>query len=207
MLKAVKSEMFRSKYATVFDGDERWRSLPSPTGERFAWDDTSTYIRNPPFFEGLTLEPTPPTDIVGARALAVLGDSVTTDHISPAGSIPVDSPAGKYLVAKGVKPGDFNSYGARRGNHEVMLAAGVSEPERHFLPNTVRLALRDQAVERCVSGRVPVKRDGRNRAIADAIPRLALHAGERLEQRDAVGGADVVQPAHRPAAGVELAVF
>ena len=121
MLKAVKSEMFRSKYATVFDGDERWRSLPSPTGERFAWDDTSTYIRNPPFFEGLTLEPTPPTDIVGARALAVLGDSVTTDHISPAGSIPVDSPAGKYLVAKGVKPGDFNSYGARRGNHEVMM--------------------------------------------------------------------------------------
>jgi aconitate hydratase len=105
----------------VFDGDERWRSLPSPTGERFAWDDTSTYIRNPPFFEGLTLEPTPPSDIVGARALAVLGDSVTTDHISPAGSIPVDSPAGQYLIAKGVTPGDFNSYGARRGNHEVMM--------------------------------------------------------------------------------------
>ncbi|MFL6279240.1 MAG: aconitate hydratase AcnA [Vicinamibacterales bacterium] len=121
MLKAVKSEMFRSKYATVFDGDDRWRSLPSPVGERFAWDDDSTYIRNPPFFENLTLEPTPPTDIVGARALAVLGDSVTTDHISPAGSIPVDSPAGKYLVSKGVKPADFNSYGARRGNHEVMM--------------------------------------------------------------------------------------
>src|SRR4030095_2046017 len=121
MLKAVKSEMFRTKYATVFDGDERWRSLPSPTGERFAWDDQSTYIRNPPFFEDLTLEPTPPTDIVGAHALAVLGDSVTTDHISPAGSIPADSPAGKYLIAKGVKPSDFNSYGARRGNHEVMV--------------------------------------------------------------------------------------
>src|SRR3954447_2592743 len=121
MLKAVKSEMFRSKYATVFDGDERWRSLPSPTGERFAWDDSSTYIRNPPFFESLTLEPTPPSDIVGARALAVLGDSVTTDHISPAGSIPVDSPAGKYLISKGVKAADFNSYGARRGNHEVMM--------------------------------------------------------------------------------------
>jgi aconitate hydratase A / 2-methylisocitrate dehydratase len=121
MLKAVKSEMFRSKYATVFDGDERWRSLPSPRGERFAWDDTSTYIRNPPFLEGLTLEPTPPSDIVCARALAVLGDSVTTDHISPAGSIPADSPAGKYLISKGVKPGDFNSYGARRGNHEVMM--------------------------------------------------------------------------------------
>jgi aconitate hydratase len=121
MLTAVKSEMFRTKYATVFDGDARWRSLPSPTGERFAWDDTSTYIRNPPFFEGLTLEPIPPADIVGARALAVLGDSVTTDHISPAGSIPPDSPAGRYLISKGVKPGDFNSYGARRGNHEVMM--------------------------------------------------------------------------------------
>src|SRR3954470_6950428 len=121
MLKAVKSEMFRSKYSTVFDGDERWRSLPSPTGERFAWDDSSTYIRNPPFFKNLTLEPTPPSDIVGARALALLGDSVTTDHISPAGSIPVDSPAGKYLISKGVKASDFNSYGARRGNHEVMM--------------------------------------------------------------------------------------
>ena len=121
MLKAVKSEMFRSKYATVFEGDARWRSLPSPTGELFAWDDTSTYIRNPPFLEDMTVEPTPPSDIVEARALAVLGDSVTTDHISPAGSIPADSPAGKYLISKGVKPTDFNSYGARRGNHEVMM--------------------------------------------------------------------------------------
>jgi aconitate hydratase len=121
MLKAVKSEMFRTKYATVFDGDDRWRSLPSPTGELFEWDADSTYIRNPPFLENMTVEPTAPSDIVSARALAVLGDSVTTDHISPAGSIPVDSPAGRYLVAKGVKPGDFNSYGARRGNHEVMM--------------------------------------------------------------------------------------
>ncbi len=121
MLKAVKSEMFRSKYAVVFDGDERWRSLPIPTGNRFEWDDSSTYIRNPPFFEGVTLDPTPPSDITGARVLAMLGDSVTTDHISPAGSIPTDSPAGKYLVSKGVQPRDFNSYGARRGNHEVMM--------------------------------------------------------------------------------------
>ena len=121
MLKSVKSEMFRSKYAVVFDGDERWRSLPIPTGNRFEWDDDSTYIRNPPFFEGVTLEPTPPTDTMGARVLAMLGDSVTTDHISPAGSIPADSPAGKYLVSKGVQPRDFNSYGARRGNHEVMM--------------------------------------------------------------------------------------
>jgi len=121
MLRAVKSEMFRSKYATVFEGDARWRSLPSPTGELFEWDDSSTYIRNPPFLEDMTVEPTPPSDIVSARALAVLGDSVTTDHISPAGSIPADSPAGKYLISKGVKPSDFNSYGARRGNHEVMM--------------------------------------------------------------------------------------
>jgi aconitate hydratase len=121
MLKAVKSEMFRDSYAHVFEGDERWRALPIPTGGRFEWTDDSTYIRNPPFFEGLTLEPAPPRDIVGARVLAVLGDSVTTDHISPAGSIPADSPAGKYLISKGVKPADFNSYGARRGNHEVMM--------------------------------------------------------------------------------------
>ncbi len=121
MLKAVRSEMFRDKYATVFDGDERWRSLEVPTGERFEWSDESTYIRNPPFFEHLTAEPAPPADIHTARVLAVLGDSVTTDHISPAGSIPADSPAGKYLISKGVMPVDFNSYGARRGNHEVMM--------------------------------------------------------------------------------------
>jgi aconitate hydratase len=121
MLRAVKSAMFRDKYAHVFDGDDRWRSLPVPTGERFEWSDDSTYIRNPPFFEHLTHEPAPPADIRGARVLAVLGDSVTTDHISPAGSIPADSPAGKYLIAKGVAPEDFNSYGARRGNHEVMM--------------------------------------------------------------------------------------
>ncbi|MBA3297245.1 MAG: aconitate hydratase, partial [Acidobacteria bacterium] len=121
MLRAVKSDMFRSKYSTVFHGDDRWRGLPVPVGELFAWDEESTYIRNPPFFDGLSLEPTPPTDIFNARALAVLGDSVTTDHISPAGSIPADSPAGKYLIEKGVLPRDFNSYGARRGNHEVMV--------------------------------------------------------------------------------------
>jgi aconitate hydratase len=121
MLRSVKSEMFRDKYAHVFDGDERWRSLPVPTGERFEWSNDSTYIRNPPFFEHLTHDPAPAADIRGARVLAVLGDSVTTDHISPAGSIPADSPAGKYLIGKGVAPADFNSYGARRGNHEVMM--------------------------------------------------------------------------------------
>jgi aconitate hydratase len=121
MLKAVRREMFRDKYAQVFDGDQRWRTLPVPQGVRFNWEADSTYIRNPPFFDGVTLEPTPPSDIHAARVLALLGDSVTTDHISPAGSIPADSPAGKYLIAHGVQQRDFNSYGARRGNHEVMM--------------------------------------------------------------------------------------
>ncbi|MDO8793995.1 MAG: aconitate hydratase AcnA [Vicinamibacterales bacterium] len=121
MLTAVTSEMFRTEYNDVFSGDERWQSLGVPTGNRFAWEPDSTYIRNPPFFEGLTLQTTPLKDIAGARVLAKLGDSITTDHISPAGSIKKDSPAGKYLIAHGVDPHDFNSYGARRGNHEVMM--------------------------------------------------------------------------------------
>ena len=121
MLQAVRQDMFRDQYAHVFDGDQRWRSLPVPVGERFNWDPSSTYIRNPPFFEGVTLEPAPAADLRGARVLALLGDSVTTDHISPAGSIPADSPAGKYLIEHDVLPRDFNSYGARRGNHEVMM--------------------------------------------------------------------------------------
>jgi aconitate hydratase len=121
MLSAVSPEMFRRQYATVFDGDERWRNLPVPTGDRFAWQADSTYVRRPPFLEGITREPAPLADIRQARVLAVLGDSITTDHISPAGGIKTDSPAGKYLIAKGVAPKDFNSYGSRRGNHEVMM--------------------------------------------------------------------------------------
>jgi aconitate hydratase len=121
MIRSVRSEMFQKEYANVFDGDERWRSLQVPTGDRFKWDDTSTYIRKPPFVEHLSNTPAPLTDLRGGRVLAVLGDSVTTDHISPAGSIPADSPAGHYLIAQGVQPKDFNSYGARRGNHEVMV--------------------------------------------------------------------------------------
>jgi aconitate hydratase len=121
LLASVRADMFREQYADVFAGDQRWRSLQVPTGDQFAWEQDSTYIRNPPFFETLTPEPTPLHDIVGARVLAVLGDSITTDHISPAGSIKKDSPAGKYLIEHGVQPHDFNSYGARRGNHEVMM--------------------------------------------------------------------------------------
>src|SRR5206468_8704440 len=109
------------EYADVFSGDDRWKSLPVPTGDRFGWDPESTYIRNPPFFEELKMDTAPVRDITGARVLALLGDSITTDHISPAGSIKKDSPAGKYLIEHGVDPRDFNSYGARRGNHEVMM--------------------------------------------------------------------------------------
>jgi aconitate hydratase len=113
--------MFSQTYADVFSGDERWRSLPTPSGDTFQWDPDSTYVRKPPYFEGMPQKPSPVRDIQGARVLAKLGDSVTTDHISPAGSIKVNSPAGEYLESRGVAPQDFNSYGSRRGNHEVMV--------------------------------------------------------------------------------------
>ena len=119
--RAISTSMFDTQYASVFEGDERWRSLPTPTGATFEWDDASTYVRKPPYFDGMTMETTPVTDISGARVLAKLGDSVTTDHISPAGSIKADSPAGRYLQEHGVDRADFNSYGSRRGNHEVMI--------------------------------------------------------------------------------------
>ena len=118
---SIDTSMFTHQYASVFEGDERWKSLPTPDGATFEWDADSTYVRKPPYFEGLTLETTPVSDISGARVLAKLGDSVTTDHISPAGSIKADSPAGRYLTEHGVDRKDFNSYGSRRGNHEVMI--------------------------------------------------------------------------------------
>jgi aconitate hydratase len=121
MLSSVTSEAFRQQYASVFEGDARWQRLPVPTGDRFEWEGASTYIRKPPFLEGLSMTPSAAGDIREARALAVLGDSITTDHISPAGNIKANSPAGKYLIEHGVEPKDFNSYGARRGNHEVMM--------------------------------------------------------------------------------------
>jgi aconitate hydratase len=113
--------MFTRDYADVFEGDDRWRALPVPAGDTFAWDSGSTYVRKPPYFDGMTPEPAPVSDIHGARVLAMLGDSVTTDHISPAGAIKTDSPAGEYLTGHGVERRDFNSYGSRRGNHEVMI--------------------------------------------------------------------------------------
>ncbi|MFM2364746.1 MAG: hypothetical protein RLY79_415 [Actinomycetota bacterium] len=118
---SISSEMFKKDYATVFDGDHRWKSLDTPTGKTFEWDAQSTYVRKPPYFDGMPSQPKPVTDISNARVLAILGDSVTTDHISPAGNIKADSPAGKYLEAHGVARADFNSYGSRRGNHEVMI--------------------------------------------------------------------------------------
>jgi aconitate hydratase len=138
MRSAVTSEMFSKEYADVFTGDEHWRALPVPEGDLYAWDNKSTYIKNPPYFEGMPQQPGQISDMSGLRVLAVLGDSITTDHISPAGSIQPDGPAGKYLVAHGVQPKDFNSYGARRGNHEVMMRGTFANIRlrNHLAPGT-----------------------------------------------------------------------
>jgi aconitate hydratase len=158
--EAVQSDMFRKSYGEVFDGDERWNGLDVPTGERFAWQDDSTYVRQPPYFEGLPPEPTPVRDVEGARVLAKLGDSVTTDHISPAGSIKEDGPAGRYLKGHGVEKRDFNSYGSRRGNHEVMmrgtfanirlrnqLAPGTEGGVTRHLPDGEEMSIYDAAMK------------------------------------------------------------
>jgi aconitate hydratase len=155
----VTAERFREEYASVFEGDDLWKSMPVPQGDRYAWEKDSTYVKSPPFFEGLTRTPTPPKDIHGARVLALLGDSITTDHISPAGSIKADSPAGKYLQSLSVGPKDFNSYGARRGNHEVMmrgtfanirlknlLVPGVEGGVTTHMPSGERMAIYDAAM-------------------------------------------------------------
>ncbi|MGW0521103.1 aconitate hydratase AcnA [Crossiella sp. NPDC003009] len=136
---SISSEMFVKDYADVFAGDERWKSLPTPTGKTFEWAGDSTYVRKPPYFEGMEMDPKPVTDVSGARVLALLGDSVTTDHISPAGSIKPDSPAGKYLSEHGVDRKDFNSYGSRRGNHEVMIRGTFANIRlRNLLLNDVQ---------------------------------------------------------------------
>jgi aconitate hydratase len=131
--EAVRADMFRKSYGEVFAGDENWNGLPVPAGERFAWDPDSTYVRLPPYFDGMPAAPQPVRDVRGARVLALLGDSVTTDHISPAGSIKRDGPAGLYLQQQGVAPRDFNSYGARRGNHEVMMRGTFANIRLHNL--------------------------------------------------------------------------
>lgn len=118
---SVSTDQYSNEYGTIFDGDDRWKNLDTPTGDTFEWDEASTYVRKPPYFEGMTMDPDPVEDVENARVLLKLGDSVTTDHISPAGSFKSDTPAGKYLIENGVERKDFNSYGSRRGNHEVMI--------------------------------------------------------------------------------------
>jgi len=166
---SISSEMFKKDYATVFDGDHRWKSLDTPTGKTFEWDAQSTYVRKPPYFDGMPANPTPVTDISGARVLAILGDSVTTDHISPAGNIRGDSPAGKYLEAKNVARADFNSYGSRRGNHEVMIRGTFANIRlknllldgveggftRNFLSGGVQVTIYDASVD-YQSARIPL---------------------------------------------------
>jgi aconitate hydratase len=156
----IDSAMFRKSYGSVFKGDEHWNAIQVPKGESYSWDARSTYVRNPPYFDGMTMSPTAPGDVQGARVLALLGDSVTTDHISPAGNISKSSPAAKYLVANGVEPKDFNSYGARRGNHEVMmrgtfanirlrnlLVPGVEGGVSRYLPTNEQLSIYDAAMK------------------------------------------------------------
>jgi aconitate hydratase len=168
MATAVSSEMFRRQYAAVFDGSERWQRLPVPSGDRFAWDESSTYIRRPSFLENLPADPPARSDIAGARVLALLGDSITTDHISPAGAIAVESPAGQYLIDHGVEPKGFNSYGSRRGNHEVMvrgtfanvrlrnqLAPGTEGGWTTYLPDGDVMTIYDASV-RYRASRVPL---------------------------------------------------
>jgi len=172
---AVESDMFRRTYAAVFEGEERWRSISVSESERYPWDERSTYIRKPPFFDGMTPEPEPLTDISDARVLAVLGDSVTTDHISPAGVIRRDGPAGEWLSEHGVEPRDFNSYGARRGNHEVMmrgtfanirlrnqLVPGVEGGVTEHFPDETQTTIYDAAM----------------RYVADGVPLVVLAGKE-----------------------------
>ena len=157
MSAAVQTDQFIEKYSSVFDGDERWQDLAAPTGKQFLWSSDSTYVQNPPFFDGMTADPVRPTDITGARVLALLGDSVTTDHISPAGAIPPDGPAGKYLVSRGVDPKDFNSFGSRRGNHEVMMRGTFAN-----------IRLRNQLAPGTEGGWTRYQPDGEEMVIYDA---------------------------------------
>ena len=168
--EAVHSDMFTSSYGEVFEGDDRWNSLEVPEGDRYAWSDESTYVRRPPFFDDLPREPEPIGDIEGARVLAVLGDSVTTDHISPAGAIKKDSPAARYLNEHGVENRDFNSYGSRRGNHEVMMRGTFAN-----------IRLRNFIAGRELVGGTTLF-DGEEMPIYDAAMKYA-------EQGDAAGGA------------------
>ena len=155
--EVVRSEMFRKEYRDVFTGDERWKGLPIPEEDIYSWHSSSTYVKQPPYFVEMSAEPEAVTDITGARALAVLGDSITTDHISPAGTIKLDSPAGRYLTERGVEPRDFNSYGSRRGNHEVMMRGTFAN-----------VRLRNRLVPEIEGGFTPYLPSGEPMSIFDA---------------------------------------
>ena len=170
----VRSEIFTRNYASVFDGDDQWRSLPVPAGDRYAWDPASTYVALPPFFAGITAEPAPVADVVNARVLAMLGDSVTTDHISPAGSIARTSPAGEWLVGRGVEPREFNSYGARRGHHEVMMRGTFANIR---LRNLMTPDAEGNVTEHVPSGERMSIFDAAQRYVAEGTP-LVLLAGK-----------------------------
>ena len=222
MAGTLDSAMFRESYANVFAGDKNWNSIQVPRGDRFTWADDSTYVRNPPYFEGMTRQPAAVTDITGARVLAMLGDSVTTDHISPAGSIGKDSPAGKYLVSKGVQPADFNQYGARRGNHEVMMRGTFANTRlrNQLVPGHRRRlhrppARRREAVDlrrrHALRGRQgSAGRPGRQGVRQRFVPRLGRQghqaAGRPRRHRGELRAHPSVQPDWhgRPAAGVPV---
>ncbi len=171
----IDATLFEEYYASVFDGDDRWQAIPVPAGDTYAWNSESTYVQRPPFFDGLTPEPPGVTDIVDARALAVLGDSVTTDHISPAGTIPVNSPAGEYLIANGVEPRDFNSFGSRRGNHQVMMRGTFGNIR---LRNALASGREGNWTEHIGTGDVIPIYDASMRYQADGIPLVVLAGKE-----------------------------
>ncbi|MGH7699580.1 MAG: aconitate hydratase AcnA [Gemmatimonadales bacterium] len=225
--KSIKSTMFKQTYGEVFAGDERWNGLPVPEGERFAWDPASTYIRRAPYFDGMPEAPGPIADITGARVLCLLDDSITTDHISPAGSIRKTSPAGQYLIGLGVQPVDFNSYGARRGNHEVMvrgtfanvrlknrLAPGTEGPYTVHLPDGEPMSIYDASLKYAAEG-VPLivlagkeYGSGSSRDWAAKGPRLLgvrvviAQSYERIHRSNLVG-MGILPLQFRPGEGVE----
>ncbi|HET9966977.1 MAG TPA: aconitase family protein, partial [Streptosporangiaceae bacterium] len=171
----LRPEMYTREYAHVFAGDQRWRSLPVPAGGTFTWDPASTYVRRPPFFDGLTPEPGPLKGIDSARVLALLGDSVTTDHISPAGAIKPASPAGRYLTGHGVQPSDFNSYGSRRGNHEVMIRGTFANIR---LRNQLAPGTEGGYTRHLPSGEQMTIYDAAQRYAADSVPLLVIAGKE-----------------------------
>ena len=174
-VQRISSDMFRKSYSEVYEGDSQWRSLPVPEGETYAWDKNSTYIRKAPYFDDMKLKPDAVAEIHGARVLAVLGDSVTTDHISPAGSIKKDSPAGKYLIEHGVKPADFNSYGSRRGNHEVMVRGTFANVR---LRNKMVPSLEGGFTRHLPDGKEMTIFEASEKYIAEGVPLLILAGKE-----------------------------